>query len=235
MSEDDDKLRRIVESRMKLRERWEQRVRMTPALSDAQPRGSGPPNRHGMPKLPVGQTVTKKWPVLDLGRKPIVPKDKWRLQVDGAVEQPVTLDWDAFMALEQVEDTSDFHCVTAWSKMDMRWVGVRLSEIAALVRPTDAAVHLMCHGHDGYTTNVALEEALKPDVLLAHTVDGQPLPVEHGGPVRMITPQLYAWKGSKWISRIEFLTAERLGFWEQGGYSSTAHPWRDDRYSGGRF
>lgn len=231
MSED-DKLRRIVEARMKLRERWEQRMRATPALADPKPRGSGPPNRHGMPRLPVGQTETKKWPVLDLGRRPIVAQDKWRLRIDGAVEQPVTLDWAAFMALEQVEDTSDFHCVTAWSKMDLKWIGVRFSELAALARPTDAAVHVMCHAYDGYTTNVALEEALKPDVLLAHTVDGKPLPVEHGGPVRMITPQLYAWKGAKWISRIELLTEEQLGFWEQGGYSSTAHPWRDDRYSG---
>ncbi|MBZ5710998.1 molybdopterin-dependent oxidoreductase [Nannocystis pusilla] len=231
MSEDaDDKERRIVEARRKLMARWEQRMRDTPALSDTRPQGSGPPNRHGMPKLPVGQTVTRKWPVLDLGRKPVVPKDRWQLKIDGAVEQAITLDWAAFMALPQTEDTSDFHCVTSWSKMDMKWVGVRFSDLMALVHPTPAAVHVMCHGYDDYTTNVALEEALKPDVLLAHTVDGHDLPVEHGGPVRMITPQLYAWKGSKWICRIELLTREKLGFWEMNGYSSTAHPWRDDRY-----
>lgn len=231
MTDEAERERRIVEARRKLIERWEQRVRATPALADARPQGTGPANRHGMPKLPVGQTVTHKWPVLDLGRKPIVPKDRWKLVVDGAVERPLTLDWAAFMALPQVEDTSDFHCVTSWSKMDMKWIGVRLSELLARAQPTDAAVHLMCHGFDGYTTNVALEEALKPDVLLAHTVDGRELAIEHGGPVRMITPQLYAWKGAKWISAIEVLTQEKLGFWEQNGYSSTAHPWRDDRYS----
>lgn len=223
--------RKIVEARRRLIERWEQRVRATPALSDARPQGSGATNRHGMPKLPVGQTVTHKWPVLDLGRKPIVPKERWRLVVDGAVERPITLDWAGFMALPQVEDTSDFHCVTSWSKMDMKWIGVRLADLLALAAPTEAAVHLMCHAYDGYTTNVALEEALKPDVLLAHTVDGRELAIEHGGPVRMITPQLYAWKGAKWISRVELLTQEALGFWELNGYSSTAHPWRDDRYS----
>src|SRR5690606_1029670 len=185
-------------------------------------------------QLPVGQTITHKWPVLDLGRHPEVPKDKWTLTIDGAVEAPLTLDWAGLMALPQVEDTSDFHCVTTWSKLDLRWVGVQVAELLARARPTAAANHVMCHGHDGYTTNVALEEALKPDVLLAHTVDGAPLAIEHGGPCRMITPQLYAWKGSKWICRIEVLTRETLGFWEQNGYSSTAHPWRDDRYSRGR-
>lgn len=227
----DDKERRIVEARRKLMERWEARMRATPALSDPHPQGSGPPNRHGMPKLPVGQTLTHKWPVLDLGRKPIVPKERWKLVVDGAVEAPVTLDWAAFMALPQVTDTSDFHCVTAWSKLDMQWVGVRGSTVLALARPIPEACHVMCHAYDGYTTNVALEEVLKPDVLLAHSVDGRDLPIEHGGPVRMITPQLYAWKGAKWICRIELLTEERLGFWEMNGYSSTAHPWRNDRYS----
>ena len=231
MTDEAERERKIVEARRRLIERWEQRVRATPALSDARPQGIGATNRHGMPKLPVGQTITHKWPVLDLGRKPIVPKEKWRLVVDGAVERPFTLDWAGFMALPQVEDTSDFHCVTSWSKMDMKWIGVRLADLLALAGLKDAAVHLMCHAFDGYNTNVALEEALKPDVLLAHTVDGRELPIEHGGPVRMITPQLYAWKGAKWIARVEVLTREALGFWEMNGYSSTAPPWRDDRYS----
>jgi DMSO/TMAO reductase YedYZ molybdopterin-dependent catalytic subunit len=115
--------------------------------------------------------------------------------------------------------------------MDQRWKGVQFSTVAALVRPLPSAIHVMIHGYDGYTTNLPLEEALKDDVLLVHTVNGQPLPREHGGPVRMITPQLYAWKGAKWIKRIEFLTEDRKGFWELRGYSNTAHPWRDDRYS----
>jgi DMSO/TMAO reductase YedYZ molybdopterin-dependent catalytic subunit len=104
-------------------------------------------------------------------------------------------------------------------------------DVAALVDPKGTATHVMCYGYDGYSTNVSLEEALKPDVLLVHTADGQPLTREHGGPLRMITPQLYAWKGAKWIKRIEFLAKNQLGFWEERGYSNTAYPWRNDRYS----
>ena len=151
--------------------------------------------------------------------------------MDGAVENPLQLNWAEFMDLPQTDDQSDFHCVTTWSRLDMNWKGVRLLDLAALALPHENATHILCYGYDEYTTNLSLEEALKPDVLLVHTVDGQPLPKEHGGPVRMITPQLYAWKGSKWINRIEFLTENKLGFWEERGYSNTAYPWRNDRYS----
>ena len=137
------------------------------------------------------------------------------IYIDGAVEHPIVLTWDDFMALPQSEDTSDFHCVTTWSKLDMNWKGVRFIDLAALVMPKSTATHVMCYGYDTYTTNVALEEALKPDVLLVHTIENEPLPKEHGGPVRMITPQLYAWKGSKWIKRIEFLEANKEGFWKK--------------------
>ncbi len=229
--EEADKLQRVVEARMKLKSRFEEKMRNTPSVADNRPMGTGTPNRHGMPLLPVGQTITKKWPVLDLGIQPDIPLTDWRLIVDGAVEHPLVLTWDDFMALPQTDDTSDFHCVTTWSRLDMPWRGVRFMDLAALVMPKDTATHIMCYGYDDYTTNVALEEALKPDVLLGHTVEGHPLPKEHGGPVRMITPQLYAWKGAKWISRIEFLAGNRLGFWEERGYSNTAYPWRNDRYS----
>jgi len=254
----EDKEGRIVDARMKLRQRFQQRMQKTPSAADARPQGSGPANRHGMPKLPVGQTVTRGWPVLDLGRMPDVPLSKWELVVDGAVEEPVRLAWKDFIALPQTKDVSDFHCVTTWSKLDVPWEGVQLSTVLALARPLPEATHVTTqtspslptraasatarsplpeathvttHGYDGYTTNLPLEEALKDDVLLVHTAEGQPLPVEHGGPVRVITPQLYAWKGAKWVRRIEVLTHDRLGFWELRGYSNTAHPWRDDRYS----
>jgi DMSO/TMAO reductase YedYZ molybdopterin-dependent catalytic subunit len=229
--EENSKLDKIIEARMKLKARFEQQMAQTPSLSDARPMGSGAPNRHGMPQLPVGQTQTFKWPVLDLGFKPDVPLSKWKLVVDGEVESPVTLNWDDFMALPQTNDVSDFHCVTTWSRLDVPWVGVRLADIAALVMPKPTATHVLCHGYDKYTTNLSLEEALKEDVLLVHTADGKPLESDHGGPVRMITPQLYAWKGSKWISRIQFLPKNQLGFWELRGYSNTAYPWRNDRYS----
>lgn len=231
MSDADDKLQRIVDARLRLRERFLEKQRQTPAMSDDRPMGEGEPNRHGMPKLPPDQYETEKWPILDLGIKPNVPLDKWQLRVDGAVEESVTLSWDDFQRLPQHEDASDFHCVTKWSLMDQKWKGVQFSTLAALVRPLPSATHVLIHAHDGYSTNLPLEEALKDDVLLVHTWNGQPLPRDHGGPVRMITPQLYAWKGAKWINRIEFLTQDRKGFWELRGYSNSAHPWRNDRYS----
>jgi DMSO/TMAO reductase YedYZ molybdopterin-dependent catalytic subunit len=226
-----NKLNRIIEARMKLKARFETKMTLTPSMADHAPQGSGPPNRHGMPSIPVGQIETEKWPVLDLGEQPDISLDQWQLSIDGAVENPVVLRWTDFLDLPQTEDVSDFHCVTTWSKLRMHWKGVRLLDIAALVVPLDRASHIMCYGYDGYSTNVSLEEALKPDVLLVHSYNGAPLPKEHGGPCRMITPQLYAWKGSKWINRIEFMTQNRLGFWEERGYSNTAYPWRNDRYS----
>lgn len=229
--ETNEKQERIIEARMKLKARFEQKMTQSPSVADPRPMGSGPMNRHGMPGVPVGQTVTKKWPVLDLGNQPLIPLHEWQLTIDGAVEHPLILHWQAFIDLPQTDDTSDFHCVTTWSRLNMPWRGVRFLDIAALVQPTEKATHIMCYGYDDYTTNLALEEALKTDVLLVHTVEGHPLPREHGGPVRMITPQLYAWKGSKWIHRIEFLPSNRLGFWEKRGYSNTAYPWRNDRYS----
>lgn len=223
----------IVAARLRLRERFLAKMDATPGVSDAKPLGSGPKNRHGMPQVPIGQTPTApgKWPVLDLGAQPAVTTETWQLVVDGACRRPLALDWQAFLALEQADDTSDFHCVTGWSKLDMPWRGVRFATLAALAEPEPDATHVVCHAYDGYDTNLPLHEALKDDVLLVHTALGAPLAPEHGGPVRMITPQLYAWKGAKWIRRIEFLAADRKGFWELRGYSNTAHPWRNDRYS----
>jgi DMSO/TMAO reductase YedYZ molybdopterin-dependent catalytic subunit len=227
----DAKEDRIVAARMKLRARFEAKMAATPSVADGAPMGSGPPNRHGMPQLPPGQVKAKGWPVLDLGRKPDVPTERWSLTVDGACAEPVTLRWKDLLALEQVTDTSDFHCVTTWSKLDLTWRGVRLREVLARAAPADDARFLLCHGYDGYTTNLPLEEALKDDVLVAHTVNGEPLPRAHGGPARIVTPQLYAWKGAKWIQRLELRREDKLGFWEERGYSNTAHPWRNDRYA----
>jgi DMSO/TMAO reductase YedYZ molybdopterin-dependent catalytic subunit len=192
--------------------------------------GTGSINRHGMPQLPVGQHRVESWPVLDLGIHPMLPEKRWRLTIDGEVENGVTLTLSQFMELPQIEDVSDFHCVTTWSRMDLRWKGVLLADAIALAEPKPDASHVMLHSYDGYSTNLPLEEALKPDVLLAHTVDGEPLPREHGGPVRVITPQLYAWKGAKWIKRIELMIGDRPGFWEERGYSMSADPWTNDRY-----
>jgi DMSO/TMAO reductase YedYZ molybdopterin-dependent catalytic subunit len=229
----DDRKQRILEARLKLRERFLARMKATPAASDARPMGTGPANRHGMPKLPVGQAVTEKWPILDLGIQPALDTATWQLAVDGAVEAPLSLTWAELLALPQVEDVQDFHCVTGWSRMDLRFGGVRLETVIALARPRAEATHVLLHAHDGYTTNLPLEEALKDDVLLAHTVDGAPLPPAHGGPCRVVTPELYAWKGAKWIARVELTAGNVRGYWERNGYSDTAHPWRNDRYSQG--
>ena len=150
----------------------------------------------------------------------------------------MTLTWADFLALPQVDDTSDFHCVTTWSRFDNHWRGVRVRTLAELVVPRDTAHFIVCTGSDvapgtetPYTTNLPLARAIEDDVLIVHTWEGQPLPREHGGPARMITPKLYAWKGTKWIRRIEFTTDDRPGFWELRGYSNTAEPWINDRYS----
>lgn len=235
---DEAKDRSLVERRLNFLARRVAELRESGELPTVDvPLGSGPANRHGMPRVPVGQHEVKNWPVLDLGHQPLVETKEWRLEIAGEVEQPVTLDWEAFLALPQTDDESDFHCVTSWSRLDNRWRGVQFRELAALVTPTENARFVLCTGHDSdpgsgesYTTNLPLDRALDPDVLLVHTWDGRPLAREHGGPVRMITPRLYAWKGTKWIKRIEFRAVDRPGFWERRGYSDSAEPWLDDRY-----
>ena len=202
-----------------------------------EPMGSGAPNRHGRPKVPVGQREVTNWPVLDLGDVPEIALSEWRLSVAGLVENPVTLTWEDFLSLPQVEETSDFHCVTTWSRMDNRWKGARFRDLAEMVIPQDQARFVLTTAYDHmpgtdipYTTNLPLHTALDPDVLLVHTWEDEPLPQEHGGPCRMITPRLYAWKGAKWIRKIEFSAEDRPGFWEVRGYSNTAEPWLNDRY-----
>ena len=202
------------------------------------PAGSGPPNRDGMPRLPVGQHQVRNWPVLDLGDVPAIKTSDWTLEVGGLVENPLTFTWEQFLALPQVDDVSDFHCVTTWSRFENHWRGVRFGTLAELAVPTMDAQFVLCTGYDHapgtripYTTNLPLARAVEDDVLLVHTWEGAPLPREHGGPCRMITPKLYAWKGTKWIRRIDFLAANTRGFWEERGYSDTAEPWFNDRYS----
>ena len=207
-------------------------------LREASPGGSGPVNRHGMPLAPPGQHLVKNWPVLDLGHQPSVDLADWRLEVCGEVERPVVMTFEDLVALPQLELESDFHCVTTWSRLDLRWEGVLFSTLCELVIPKAEARFVATRGADRepgselpYTTSVTLRDALSPDVMLAHRCDGEPLSAEHGGPVRMVTPRLYAWKGAKWIERIEFLREDRLGYWEERGYSNTASPWSEDRFS----
>ncbi len=202
------------------------------------PEGSGPPNRHGMPQVPPGQRRVRNWPVLDLGCTPEISPATWELVIEGNIENPCTLDWEGFLALPQVEDVSDFHCVTGWSRLDNHWKGVPFSALAEFVVPKDDARFVRFTGYDRapgtqvpYTTSLPLARALDPDVLLVHSWEGRPLPLEHGGPVRVVTPRLYAWKGAKWIHCLSFLSGDAPGFWEARGYSNSAQPWFEDRYS----
>lgn len=194
-------------------------------------RGVRPRAERAEGRLPPGQKLTTGFPVLDLGVQPEVPHDQWQLTLDGLVDAPMTLSWDAFNALPQVEDVSDFHCVTTWSKYDCRWGGVAFTTLYELARPKPEARFVYFTSYDGYSTNVPLEACLDDDVLVATRFDGAPLAREHGGPARVIIPKLYAWKGAKFVRGITFLAEDKLGFWEVRGYSNTADPWKEERYA----
>ncbi len=182
-------------------------------------------------RLPPGQKLTEGFPVLDLGVQPDTPLSEWTLAIDGLVENPVTLSWAQFNALPQVDDLSDFHCVTTWSKFDCRWAGVALTTLYELARPKPDARFVYFSSYDGYSTNVALDRCLDDDTLVATSFGGAPIAREHGGPARVIIPKLYAWKGAKFVKAITFLSEDKLGFWEVRGYSNTADPWTEDRYA----
>jgi DMSO/TMAO reductase YedYZ molybdopterin-dependent catalytic subunit len=181
-------------------------------------------------RLPPGQHEVKNWPVLDLGIQPNIPKDKWSLKIEGLVERPVLLTWADFAALPQVEVVRDFHCVTTWSRFDNHWKGVEFKTLCDLVKPTTEARYVLFAGYDDYTTNLPLDFCLD-DALIVHEWEGRPLEREHGGPVRVVVSKVYAWKGAKWVKDIIFLPADHPGFWEVRGYSNTADPWKEERFS----
>ncbi|MBS0561426.1 MAG: sulfite oxidase-like oxidoreductase [Proteobacteria bacterium] len=183
-------------------------------------------------RLPPGQRLVKDWPVLDLGVQPDVPPRKFRLDVDGMVRRPLSMTLDEFMALPQSDSVSDMHCVTQWSRYDNRWQGVSARTLLSMVEPKDEARHVVFHSHDGYTTNVRLDQFDQPDVFLVHRWEGEPISRQHGGPVRVLIPRLYLWKSAKWVRRIELTGADRPGFWETRGYHNNADPWAEERYSG---
>lgn len=182
-------------------------------------------------RLPPGQHVVRDWPVLDLGKQPDVSRERWRLRITGMVDQPLMLDWAAFMALPQTQARSDIHCVTTWSRYDNDWTGVATRDLLDLVGPRDKASHLMLQGYDGYTTNVPLADFAVADAIIVHSWQGKPLTREHGGPVRLVIPHLYFWKSAKWLGGIDFLGADKAGFWEVNGYHMRGDPWAEERYS----
>lgn len=184
----------------------------------------------GRPRVPRGQRVTSGFPTLDLGIRPDFDPATWRLQVTGEVASPRHFTWEEFQQLPRVEQVSDFHCVTTWSKLDVRWSGVRMRTIAELVKPTPQARFVIAQSGEGYATNLPLDEALAEDVLLACELEGQPLPIDHGGPLRLVVPKLYGWKSAKFLRALRFSVDDEPGFWEQRGYHYRGDPWREERF-----
>ncbi|MGH6892492.1 MAG: sulfite oxidase-like oxidoreductase, partial [Dongiaceae bacterium] len=179
---------------------------------------TGRTSRPEAERLPPGQRQVTTWPVLDLGAQPKIDLKLWRLTIDGLIENPRVLDWQGFQDLPQSDASSDIHCVTAWSRYDNRWRGVLVKDLLALARPKAEAKFVLFQSYDTYTTNLPLAEFSGVDVLLATHWEGEPLTIEHGGPLRVVVPRLYFWKSAKWVKRISFVAEDQPGFWEVRGY-----------------
>ena len=180
-------------------------------------------------RVPPGQFLSKKFPVLTYGSTPKIDIKSWKIRVFGLVEQEVELDWDQFSKLEWVRMTADFHCVTQWSSLDNTWEGVTFANLVGLAKPQPQANFVMAHCFGNYTTNIPLEVAVD-EGLLAHRQNGEELGQDHGWPLRLIVPSRYAWKSAKWINGIELMAEDSPGFWEQRGYSNNADPWKEERF-----
>ncbi len=182
-------------------------------------------------RVPPGQYLTDKFPVLSYGPAPRFNPDKWDFRVVGLIEKPLLFNYQQFRALPQTKQVSDFHCVTTWSRLDNVWEGVAVKDLMAMVKLAPSASHVVIHCDGGYTTNLPLDAFLDEDVILAHRHDGRDLEPDHGWPLRLVVPKLYAWKSAKWLRAIEFADQDRRGFWEVRGYHNHADPWKEERYS----
>ncbi len=183
------------------------------------------------PRLPPGQILTEKWPVLHHGPIPAVDVSAWDFRVTGLVAAEKRWSWEEYRRLPRVQVRSDIHCVTRWSRYDNLWEGVSIREIFRAVEVKPAAGYAVIHAEGGYTTNLPLPELIQDDVLLADTHDGTPLTPEHGAPVRLVVPRRYFWKSAKWVRGIELVAGDRPGFWETNGYHNEADPWKEERFS----
>ena len=181
-------------------------------------------------RLPPGQRLVTDFPVLDLGIQPEVPEAAAKLRLDGLVAAPAVLGWDELRALPREGFRNDIHCVTQWSRYDNDWEGVPVRALVERARVKEEARFVSLESHDGYTTNVAMDDFDRPENLLAFAWNGAPLERQHGGPMRLVVPHLYFWKSPKWLRRIEFLASDRPGFWEVRGYHNRGDPWREERY-----
>jgi DMSO/TMAO reductase YedYZ molybdopterin-dependent catalytic subunit len=184
----------------------------------------------GDERLPPGQRETGKFPVLSKSGVPEFDPDTWEFTVTGAVEEELSVSFEEFSDLPAVAQRQDFHCVTGWSKFDCEFTGVPFPELAERAGVRDDAVHVMFYALDGYTTDLPLADCMREEVLFTWEFDGEPLPREHGGPLRVVTPHKYAYKGAKWVDGVAFLTEPERGYWELRGYSDSADPWNEERY-----
>ncbi|MEW6421428.1 MAG: sulfite oxidase-like oxidoreductase [Deinococcota bacterium] len=180
-------------------------------------------------RIPPGQTLTTRFPVLTYGPSQHYAPQAVTVRVFGLAEEK-TFSWDDLLALPQTTLTYDIHCVTHWSKLDTTWTGVRVVDLMEQVRLDPAARYVMQHSVGGYTTNLSLDDFLRPENLLAHSFGGEPLAPEHGGPLRLVVPHLYFWKSAKWLSGLEFMAEDRPGFWERNGYHMRGDPFKEERY-----
>ena len=204
---------------------WIRRRTTEPPQKEAE---SSSPERE--PRLPPGQYLTSKWPVLSYERVPKFDSEMYRFKVWGTVENPFELTWAELLALPRINLRSDIHCVTSWSRYDNDWEGVHVREIIGRAHPTPQAGFVVAHSWTGYTTNMPLDDFDDDDVIIAFKHDGSDLEPEHGGPVRLVVPKLYFYKSAKWLSGIEFRENDRPGFWEVKGYHNHGDPWLEQRY-----
>lgn len=180
--------------------------------------------------LPPGQHQVNSLPVLDIGLHPAVAPTEWRLTLHGLVAAPLELSWSDVLGLPPREVTADIHCVTHWSCLGLHWSGVAVKPLLERAQPLPEGRFVTLHSYDNYTTNLPLAALLDDDVLLAHSLNGEPLSVEHGGPLRLVVPKRYFWKSAKWLKAIEIHAEDRPGFWEVRGYHNEAFPWEEQRF-----
>jgi DMSO/TMAO reductase YedYZ molybdopterin-dependent catalytic subunit len=181
-------------------------------------------------RIPPGQYYTDKWPVLHAGSVPRVDMATWDFRAFGLVKHPIRLTFEELVALGTQEQTSDIHCVTRWTRLDMPWKGVPMRTVLEQVQPLESARFVIAHAEQGFTANLPIEAVMADDAMLAHAADGEPLTAEHGYPLRLLVPSRYFWKSAKWLRGLEFSGTDKPGFWEGYGYHNDADPWREERY-----
>ena len=182
-------------------------------------------------RVPPGQILTEKWPVLHYGGIPKIDISRWTFTISGLVKAEKTLNYDEFATLPRVKVFSDIHCVTRWSKLNNMWEGPGTAVIKDLAEILPEAKFVVIQGAGGFTTNLSLDDFFQPDVLFALKHDNETITTEHGYPVRLVVPRLYFWKSAKWVLGIEFVSKDKPGFWESVGYHNRGDPWKEERYS----